>query len=66
MRKALGLSSATTIAVGVVGAIGMMVIGWGVSGRAPYSIGFVSAPAIIGASTLVLAVLLPEIETQYR
>ncbi len=47
LKKALGLSSATTIAVGFVGAMGMIAIGWGVPGRVPYSLGFVSLPAIV-------------------
>ena len=47
LRKALGLSSATTIAVGFIGAIGMAAIGWGVAGRVPYSLGFVNLPAVV-------------------
>lgn len=47
LKKALGLSSATTIAVGIVGSIGMIVIGWGVSGRVPYSLGYVNLVAVV-------------------
>jgi uncharacterized protein len=53
LKKALGLSSATTIAVGIVGSIGMMIIGWGVSGRVPYSIGYVSMVASVLCAPLM-------------
>lgn len=50
MKRALGFASATTVSVGLIGAVGMMIAGWGVPGRVPYSIGYVSiiASVLIG------------------
>ena len=45
IRQALGLSSATTIGVGLIGSLGMIVIGLGHENLAAYSLGFVNLPA---------------------
>ncbi len=53
LRKAIGISSATTIVVGIVGSIGMVITGWGAPGRVPYSIGYVSVIAAVLVSPLM-------------
>jgi uncharacterized membrane protein YfcA len=42
LKKAIGISSATTVVVGLVGTIGMIITGWDAPGRVPYSLGYVS------------------------
>lgn len=47
MKRALGVSSATTIAIGAMGSIGMIIVGWGAPGRLPYSLGYISIVAAV-------------------
>ena len=47
MKKAIALSSATGLVIGVIGTIGVIIGGWGVPGRAPYSFGFVNILAFV-------------------
>lgn len=42
MKRSLALSSVTTIAIGVVGCIAMILLGLGKPGRLPYSLGYVN------------------------
>ncbi len=54
MRKAIGVASAIGVFIGIVGTIGVIISGWGVSGRPPFSIGFVNVLAFIIAAPLVI------------
>jgi len=47
LKKAIALSTATSLFIGTAGAIGTMVDGWGLAHRAPYSIGFVHIPSFL-------------------
>lgn len=47
MHKAVGTSAALGVLLAVPGAIGFMVAGWGEAGLPPFSIGFVSLPALL-------------------
>jgi uncharacterized membrane protein YfcA len=53
LKKAIGISSATTIVIGVVGAVGMIVTGWNAPGRVPYSLGYVSVIAAVLVAPLM-------------
>lgn len=53
LKKALGISSATTIAIGAAGSIGMIVVGWNVPGRLPYSLGYVNIIATVITAPLM-------------
>ena len=47
MKKAIAISSATGLVIGIIGTVGVIISGWGVSGRAPYSLGFVNIIAFV-------------------
>jgi uncharacterized protein len=47
LKRAIALSSATGIFIGAGGAIGAILTGWGVAGRAPHSLGYVSVSAFL-------------------
>ncbi|WP_423063195.1 sulfite exporter TauE/SafE family protein [Candidiatus Paracoxiella cheracis] len=47
MRKAIALSSATGVFIGIIGTIGVIISGLHVPGRAPHSLGFVNVIAFI-------------------
>src|SRR3990167_453301 len=47
MKKAIAFSSVTGIFIGIIGTVGVIVSGWGVTGRPPYSLGFVSLLAFV-------------------
>lgn len=46
IRKAVGTASAIGLVIGAAGAVTYAVTGWGVPGRPPYSLGYVSLPAV--------------------
>lgn len=46
IRRAVGTSSAIGLIIAVPGAIGFVVSGWGVEGLPPFSLGYVSLPAV--------------------
>lgn len=54
MRKAISFSSATGFFIGIVGVVGMVVSGWGIPGRSPYSLGFVNIIAVLIITPFVL------------
>lgn len=47
LKRAIALSSATGFFIGLGGAIGAIAAGWGVAGRPPHSIGYVSVAAFL-------------------
>ena len=47
LKRAIALSSATGAVIGAGGAIGAIVTGWGLEGRAPYSLGYVNVAALL-------------------
>lgn len=47
LKRAIALSSATGLLIGLGGAIGAVVSGWGAPGRAPDSLGYVSMTAFV-------------------
>lgn len=47
LKRAIALSSATGIVIGLGGAISAIVAGWGMHGRPPHSIGYVSISAFV-------------------
>lgn len=47
MKKAIALSSATGVFIGVIGTIGVIISGMHMPGRAPYSLGFVNILAFV-------------------
>lgn len=47
LKRAIALSSATGVFIGLGGAIGAVVSGWGVAGRQPHSLGYVSLAAFL-------------------
>jgi len=47
MKKAIALSSATGVFIGIIGTIGVIISGMHVPGRAPYSLGFVNGVAFV-------------------
>ena len=47
IKKAIALSSATTIVIGVVGVCGALITGWHVPGRANFSVGYVNWLAVV-------------------
>ena len=47
LKRAIALSSATGGLIGLGGAIGAVVTGWGVAGRPPHSLGYVSVAAFV-------------------
>lgn len=47
LKRAIALSSATGAFIGLGGAIGAIVAGWGVAGRPPHSLGYVSIAAFL-------------------
>lgn len=55
VHRAVGTAAALGFMVGAPAAVAMMVFGWGVAGRPPFSIGFINLPAI--ALILPLSVL---------
>lgn len=54
LKKAIALSTATTFWVGLGGAVGTILDGWGTRGRPEYSVGYVSLPAFILLSPLMM------------
>lgn len=55
MIRAIAISSATSLVLGIVGTAAVIVDGWGISGRAPYSLGFVNLPAfLVGTPTMLI------------
>lgn len=42
MKRAIAFASATGIFIGLIGTIGVIIAGWDVAGRTPYSLGFVN------------------------
>ncbi len=52
MHKAVGTASALGLVIAVPASIGFIMIGWGVSGRPPLSIGYINAPAWIVISSV--------------
>ena len=47
LKRAIALSSATGGVIGLGGAIGAIVTGWGVAGRPPHSLGYVNVAAFL-------------------
>jgi uncharacterized membrane protein YfcA len=47
LKKAIALSTATGLFIGLGGTVGVLLDGWGDPGRTPYSWGFVNIPAFI-------------------
>ena len=54
IKKAIALSSATGVFIGVIGTVGVIISGLGVPGRSPYSLGFVNVLAFIIALPLII------------
>lgn len=54
MIRAIAISSATSLVLGIFGTAAVIVDGWGYSGRAPYSLGFVSLPALLVGTPAML------------
>jgi len=54
LKKAIALSTATSLFIGFGGAVGTIIDGWGVFGRTPYSFGFVSLPGFILITPLMM------------
>ncbi|MCH9769627.1 MAG: sulfite exporter TauE/SafE family protein [Gammaproteobacteria bacterium] len=53
-RKAIGISATSGITIGLVGAIGVIIHGWGLSGRPVYSLGYVNGMAFIIIAPVVM------------
>lgn len=47
LKKAIALSTATSFFIGLSGAIGLILDGWGKVGRPPFSLGYVFLPAFL-------------------
>ena len=54
LKRAIALGNVTGIAIGLLGAIGAMVNGWGLVGRPGFSIGYVNIPAFLIISPLTM------------
>jgi len=48
MREAVGTSAFIGLPLAIAGAVGYAIMGWGVAGLPPYSLGFVYLPAVAG------------------
>ncbi len=55
LRKAIAISSATGFLIGIIGTVGVIVSGWGVPGRTPYSLGFIN---LVAFAVIVPSILL--------
>ena len=54
MKKAIAISSASGVLIGLGGALGAIVHGWGGDGRAPFSLGYVNGLAFLVVAPLML------------
>jgi uncharacterized membrane protein YfcA len=50
MRQAVGTSAAMGWAIALAGSLGYIINGWGAAGLPPYSLGYVSLPAVLGVA----------------
>ncbi len=54
LKRAIALSSATSLFIGSLGALATVADGWGLAGRPPYSVGFINIPALLAGTPTVL------------
>jgi uncharacterized protein len=53
IRRAMALATATTFIIGLVGAVGAIIIGWGTPGRPEFALGYVDLIAFLVMSPIV-------------
>lgn len=54
LKRAIALSSATSLFIGLLGALATVIDGWGHPGRPPYSLGYVNIPALLAGTPTVI------------